>query len=228
MTFDQHLPGYRGQIKDNAVTIAEVLKDAGYNTGMVGKWHVSETQLRDDQHDWLNHQVEHPYFANINSYPTHRGFQDYYGIIYGVADYFDPFSLVNGETPIKTVPKDFYITDVFSDTAVAYVSKYAKDTKPFFMYLAYTASHWPLHALPEDIRKYENVYKVGWDSIRNARYKIMKKLKLFSDADDFLSPRQFKDKWADNPTQEWVPGPWRFMLPWSIAWTRELENSLPS
>lgn len=203
MTFDQHLPGYRGQIKDNAVTIAEVLKNAGYNTGMVGKWHVSETHLRDDQRDWLNHQVEHPYFADINSYPTHRGFQDYYGIIYGVADYFDPFSLVNGETPVNTVPKDFYITDAFSDTAVAYISKYAKDTKPFFMYLAYTAPHWPLHALPEDIKKYENVYKVGWDSIRNARYERMKKLKLFGDADDYLSPRQFNDKWADNPTLDW-------------------------
>ncbi|GHU93197.1 hypothetical protein FACS1894155_12980 [Bacteroidia bacterium] len=151
MTFDNNLPGYRGELSKNAVTIAEVLKNAGYQTGMVGKWHVSETQLRPDQRQWLAHQVYHDSFARKESYPTHRGFDDFYGIIYGVVDYFDPFSLVNGEEPVKEVPKDYYITQALSDSAVSYVSRYAKSEKPFFLYLSYTAPHWPLHALPEDI-----------------------------------------------------------------------------
>lgn len=203
MTFDEHKPGYRGQLSDNSVTVAEVLKDAGYNTGMIGKWHVAETPLRPDQREWLAHQVYHEDFADKKYYPVNKGFNDHYGIIYGVVDYFDPFSLVNGETPVRTVPKDYYITQAFSDSAVSYVNRYSKDTKPFFMYLSYTAPHWPLQALPEDIAKYENTYKVGWETIRNQRYDRMKKLKIFGDMDNFLSPRQFDDKWEDNPTKEW-------------------------
>jgi len=203
MTFNDNKPGYKGELSKNAVTIAEVLRAAGYQTGMIGKWHVSETQLRPDQREWLNHQVYHEEFARKDSYPTHRGFNDFYGVIYGVADYFDPFSLVNGEEPVKEVPKDYYITQAFSDSAVSYVNRYAKSEEPFFLYLAYTAPHWPLHALPEDIAKYEDTYKAGWEAIRDARYNRMLDKKIFGKSTDFLSPRQSNQSWAEDKTQEW-------------------------
>lgn len=204
MTFDQQLPGYRGTLSQNAVTIAEVVKQAGYNTGMIGKWHVAETPLKPDQRDWLNHKVFYDDFADKKNYPVNRGFDNHYGVIYGVVDFFDPFSLVDGEKAITSVPKDYYMTTALSDSAVAYVDRFAEKGNPFFMYLAYTAPHWPLHALPEDIAKYEDTYKVGWEAIRNRRYERMKKMGLFGkDADNFLSERFFTDKWEDNPTREW-------------------------
>ncbi|TWV13229.1 arylsulfatase [Bacteroidaceae bacterium HV4-6-C5C] len=203
MTFDDHLPGYRGTLSRDAVTIAEVLKQAGYGTCMLGKWHVAETPLRDDQRAWLNHQVYHETFSDLSNYPVNRGFDTHYGVIYGVVDYFDPFSLVEGEVPVKNVPKDYYITQALSDRAVEEVDKYSKQDKPFFMYLAYTCPHWPLQALPEDIAKYKDTYKGGWEAIRNARYERQKKMGLFSGATDFLSERQFKDKWEENTHAEW-------------------------
>lgn len=203
MTFNENLPGYRGQLTENGVTIAEVLKTAGYNTGMIGKWHVAETPLKEDQREWLAHQVYYEDFADKRCYPTQRGFDDFYGVIYGVVDYFDPFSLVNGETPIKNVPEDYYITQALSDSTVAYVDRYAKDDKPFFLYLSYTAPHWPLHALPEDIEKYKDAYTAGWDVIRKQRYDKMSELGIFGSKGTNLSPRQFTDRWADNPDREW-------------------------
>ena len=203
MTFDDHKPGYRGTMTHNGVTIAEALGSAGYNTAWVGKWHVAETPLRPDQRQWLAHQVHHDEFAPKDNYPLNRGFKDCYGTIYGVVDYFDPFSLVSGDKPVDTVPDDYYSTIALADTAVAYVNKYAASDNPFFMYLAFHCPHWPLHALPEDIKKYEDTYKCGWQAIREARYERMKKMKLFGDADDFLSPRQFSDSWDENPDKEW-------------------------
>lgn len=203
MTFDNHLPGYRGTLSHNAVTIAEVLKTAGYRTSMIGKWHVAETPLREDQRDWLNHQVFHDTFSDLENYPVNRGFDTHYGTIYGVVDYFDPFSLVEGEAPVNEVPEGYYITQSLSDRAVKEVKEYAKDERPFFMYLAYTAPHWPLQALPEDIARYEDTYKAGWEAIRNARYERQREMGLFGDQEDFLSPRQFNDRWEDNPDAEW-------------------------
>ena len=203
MTFDNHLPGYRGTLSHNAVTIAEVLKTAGYRTSMIGKWHVAETPLREDQRDWLNHQVFHDTFSDLENYPVNRGFDTHYGTIYGVVDYFDPFSLVEGETPVNEVPEGYYITQALSDRAVKEVKEYAKDERPFFMYLAYTAPHWPLQALPEDIARYEDTYKAGWEAIRNARYERQREMGLFGDQEDFLSPRQFNDRWGENPDAEW-------------------------
>ncbi|WP_287636280.1 arylsulfatase [Bacteroides sp.] len=203
MTFDDHLPGYRGTLSRNAVTIAEVLKESGYATSMVGKWHIAETPLRKDQREWLAHHVYHETYSDLCHYPVNRGFDTHYGTIYGVVDYFDPFSLVEGEVPVKEVPDGYYITQALSDRAVKEVKEYAKDDKPFFMYLAYTAPHWPLHALPEDIEKYKDTYKVGWEAIRNARYERQKQLGIFPNMDNFLSDRQFKDKWEDNPHAEW-------------------------
>ena len=203
MTFDDNQPGYRGTMTHNGVTIAEALKENGYQTAWVGKWHIAETPLRPDQRQWLAHQVQHDEFAPKDNYPINRGFQDCYGTIYGVVDYFDPFSLISGDQPVNSVPKDYYSTIALADTAVAYVNKYAETDKPFFMYLAFHCPHWPLHALPEDIEKYKDTYKDGWQAIREARYQRMKEMKLFGDADDFLSPRQFTDSWDENPTKEW-------------------------
>ena len=203
MTFDNGLPGYRGTLSRNAVTIAEVLRDAGYRTSMVGKWHIAETPLRSDQRDWLNHQVFHETFSDLSNYPVNRGFQNHYGLIYGVADYFDPFSLVEGEVPVEKVPDGFYLTQALSDRAEKEIREFADDGKPFFMYLAYTSPHWPLMALPDDIEKYKDTYKIGWEAIRNTRYERQKQLGIFGDAKDFLSDRQFRDKWEDNKDSEW-------------------------
>ena len=130
MTFDDYLPGYRGTLSRNAVTIAEVLRDAGYSTSMVGKWHVAETPLRKDQRDWLNHKVFHETFSDLCNYPVNRGFDTHYGTIYGVMDYFDPFSLVEGEVPIREVPEGYYLTQALSDRAEQEIRQYADSEKP--------------------------------------------------------------------------------------------------
>lgn len=207
MTTDRNLPGYRGRITDNAVTIAQVLKAAGYHTGMSGKWHVSNTIEQKDpkaQLDWLNHQTTNPYFSQIDQYPTHKGFEKYFGTIWGVVDYFDPFSLVSGTTPITSVPKNYYHTDAINDTAASYIHEFAKDAQPFFLYVAENAPHWPLQALPEDIAKYKDTYTVGWDAIREARYARMAKLGIIDTAQTKLSARIKSElQWKDNPDKEW-------------------------
>lgn len=207
MTTDMNLPGYRGHITDNVVTLAEVLKDAGYRTAMTGKWHVSTTIQQADkeaQLKWLNHQASHPYFSPVDQYPVNRGFEKYYGNIFGVVNFFDPFSLVNGTQPVESVPQGYYHTDALNDSAAAYVREFSKGDEPFFLYLAHTAPHWPLQALPEDISKYENTYKSGWDAIREARYKKMVELGLVDPATTALSPRMGKElSWEANPDKEW-------------------------
>jgi arylsulfatase len=203
MTFDDRLSGYRGNLTHNGVTIAEAVRTAGYQTGMIGKWHVSETPLREDQRQWLAHRAEHDEYTHRDNYPTQRGFQNFYGTIYGVVDYFDPFSLVNGEEPVRSVPKGYYSTVALADSAVAYLDRFNKSDDPFFMYLAFHSPHWPLHALPEDIKKYEDTYKVGWETIRNQRYERIKKAGIFNMTGDFLSERQFNDAWADDSTAAW-------------------------
>ncbi|MET0298777.1 MAG: arylsulfatase [Flavitalea sp.] len=207
MTTERPQPGYRGYIKENTVTIAEVLKANGYRTAMSGKWHVSNTIEQPDaksQLEWLNHKTSHPLFAPIEQYPTNRGFEKYFGNIWGVVDFFDPFSLVSGTTPITEVPKDYYHTDAINDTAVKYIREYDAGNQPFFLYVAETAPHWPLHALPEDIAKYKDTYKGGWDLIREARYKRMVEKGLIDPKTTPLSPRLNNDlSWDKNPTKEW-------------------------
>lgn len=207
MTVDRNLPGYRGHLTDNTVTLAEVLKASGYHTAMSGKWHVSNTVVQPDpkeQLKWLDHQSFHPLFSPIDQYPVNRGFEKFYGTLWGVVDYFDPFSLVNGTTPVKNVPANYYHTDAINDTAAAYIKEFSKDDKPFFIYVAENAPHWPLMALPEDIAKYKDTYKVGWEAIREARYKRMVEMRIIDSLTAPLSPRwDDKLQWTDNPDSVW-------------------------
>ena len=207
MTDAEDEPGYLGHIGSNAVTLAEVLRQAGYHTAMCGKWHVANTNglsTPQQQMDWLDHHTGHTVFAPLEQYPTSRGFEKYFGTIWGVVDYYDPFSLVSGTTPIRTVPKDYYHTDAINDTAAAYIQGYANSTQPFFLYVAENAPHWPLQALPEDIERYKNTYKVGWDSIRKARYDKMAVMGLIDPMTTPLSER-WKDSlsWDKNPDTAW-------------------------
>ena len=207
MTEDRHLPGYRGHLTDSVTTIAELLKLSGYHTAMSGKWHVSNTveQLtKEEQMKWLDHHADHPLFSPVEQYPTNRGFEKYFGNIWGVVDFFDPFSLVSGTTAIKSIPKNYYHTDAINDTAVAYIKELSKDNKPFFLYVAETAPHWPLMAPEEEIKKYISTYTIGWENIRETRYKKLIDLGLIDAAKAPLSKR-WDDSvtWQNNPDKEW-------------------------
>lgn len=205
-----HRVGISGQkgpdLSRSGVTIAEALGAAGYSTGMVGKWHLSrnpELATEADQLSWLNHQGSPgmPFSPDVQAYPAGRGFQRHYGPIWGVVDYFDPFSLVDGFDPVPSVPVNYYMTQAITDKTVEYIQDFAALDKPFFLYVAYTAPHWPLHALPEDIAKYEGAYDQGWNAIRNARYQKQLDLGLFTAESAPLPATQGSDWQALTPTQ---------------------------
>ncbi len=192
-------------LNKNAATIAEVLKANGYHTGMTGKWHLSLTKALPDKDEhlrWLAHQTDHGPFSPLENYPCNRGFEEHFGGIWGVINYFDPFSLVHNEEPIKAVPKDFYMTDYITDKSIDLIDQFSKDKKPFFLYVAHNAPHWPLHALPEDIAKYKDRYKNGWDELRKERYQRMIDLKLIDPETCKLLPNSSGKAWTDCQEKE--------------------------
>ena len=149
--FDKGFPAYRGELNRRCVTIAEALRPAGYHTWMAGKWHVGTEQ---------------------GLWPLDRGFERYYGIVRGACNYFKPGKdklLTEGNTPVAAVDDDFYTTDAFTDHAIRFVRE-QQDDAPFFLYLAYNAPHWPLHAWPKDIDRYRGKYGMGWDKLRDERH----------------------------------------------------------
>jgi len=157
--FGPQFPGYRGALNRNCVTIAEVLKSAGYATLMTGKWHLG--------------------MATKDLWPLQRGFERYYGCLAGATKYFDPehprgIWLDNTpiEKPKSTTDRRYYTTDAFTDYAIKFIDeeRRGKD-RPFFLYLAYTAAHWPLHAHDEEVAKYQGKYMIGWDKLREQRMK---------------------------------------------------------
>lgn len=193
-------------LSQNSATIAEILKENGYRTGMTGKWHLSETKELEDHEEqllWLSHRKDSSVFAPLSSYPSNRGFEEHWGVIWGVVNYFDPFSLVHNEEEIEEVPDDFYITDFISDKSVDLIDEFSKDEKPFFLYVAHTAPHWPLHALPEDIAKYEGMYDDGWDKLREERYKGLIEQGIIDPETAALAINESGKLWADNNQKEW-------------------------
>ena len=181
MVNDRGTPAFRGDLSANAMTIAEVLKGAGYSTYMSGKWHVTPWPHPGDiesKHNW----------------PRQRGFDEFYGMISGAGSFYDPRSLVLDNEYI--VPnEDYYFTDAITDYAVERINEHRGDN-PFFMYVAYTVAHWPMHALPEDIAKYKGKYDEGWDMMRERRLKKMIEMGLIPE-DTPLSER-------DSRVQPWT------------------------
>lgn len=179
---------YQGYLNKHCVTIPEVLKEEGYTTLMSGKWHVGEFQP---------------------AWPLDRGFDRYWGLISGAANYFNVTKTKNHK-PIRTMAEDneaiplptenFYMTNAITDHAIEMLEE--NKNKPFFQYVAYTAPHWPLHALPDDIEKYQGLYKKGWDRLRQKRYERMIKMGLIK-KEWLLSPRDKRAiAWEEVPDKE--------------------------
>lgn len=199
---EQMGPGYQGYLNDSCVTIAEALRPGGYRTLMSGKWHVGERRPH---------------------WPLDRGFEKYFGLISGGSNYFKldgNRQMARGNEPYKPPEEGFYITDAFTDAAVEFIGKYGRGPEPplspggsgrprpkgqgpFFLYLAYTAPHWPLHAHPEDIAKYKGKYMMGWDELRAQRHERMIDMGLV-DAKWPITPRDGRaPAWADAEHKEW-------------------------
>lgn len=176
MVNDLGYPSYQGCLNTTSVTLGEVLKMNGYNTYMSGKWHVGNRP---------------------ETLPRKRGFDRYFGLIDGAGSYFEriPYRpnqqaprLMLDDADYDPPKQGFYMTNAITDYALQFLEEEKSKKEPFFMYLAYTAPHWPLHALPEDIAKYRGKYMKGWDVLRKERFERMKKMGLL-DASCQLSPR---------------------------------------
>lgn len=171
---DLQRPAYRGRINQNCVTLGEVLGSAGYDTYLSGKWHLSSERQNKGK--------------VTDVWPNQRGFDHFYGIVGGAANYFHP--LVNVDNRQEHSPNDgsFYFTHAISDSAVSFIDRQRFDEAPMMLYVAYTAPHWPIQALQRDIDKYRDRYGAGWDVLRQKRFAKQKELGLFP-AEAVLSPR---------------------------------------
>ena len=168
MMSDSGVDGYRGELNRNCVTMAEVLKAAGYRTYMAGKWHVTRAvnpKTEAEQHNW----------------PKQRGFDRFYGTIHGAGSFYDPNSLARDNQLISPFtdpeyhPDEYYYTDAIADHSARFIREHYEEHRqePFFMYVSFTAAHWPMHAREEDIAKYRGKYDAGYDVIRASRYQKM-------------------------------------------------------
>ena len=186
MTTDLGHDGYRGDLNRNCVTIAEVLRLAGYSTYMAGKWHVTKhTGADGPKHNW----------------PRQRGFDRYFGTIQGAGSFYTPKSLTLENTPLNEYPANFFYSDAINDTTVKYIEEHSEKSagKPFFCYVAHTAPHWPLHALEEDIDKYRKRYLGGWDALRAERYARMMSMELVDKRWKLTDRDPAAKAWKDVP-----------------------------
>jgi arylsulfatase len=166
---DPGFPGYAMELADNVVTLAEVLRDAGWSTYMAGKWHLAKDSDISDagpRHSW----------------PCQRGFERFYGFLDGFTNLHHPHRLVQDNTAVDVdeYPEGYYLTDDLTDRAIEMIrsGKASDPGKPFFLYLAHGAVHAPLLAKENDVARYDGRYRAGWDALREERFARQQELGL--------------------------------------------------
>jgi len=170
---DSGVPGYRGRLNDRCVTIAEVLRGAGYFTAMSGKWHVGQSYGVVPWERGFDRSLNSP--AGGYYYPERKQ-----GRIF-----------LNGQAladDAPELPKNWYSTDLWTDFGIKFIDDARAAQKPFFLYLAYNAPHFPLQAPPDEIAKFRGKYMIGWDKLREQRHARQKELGVVDKA-WALSPR---------------------------------------
>lgn len=178
--------GYPGTLNTECLTVAEVLRGAGYATAMFGKWH-------------LVADVGRP-----GGWPIDRGFDQHWGTLAGGGSYYRPGHLVDGDqnVDVDSLPDDFYYTDAISEHAVEFLDR-GTGNQPFFLYLAYTAPHWPLHAPAQLVESYRGVFDDGWDELRARRLERLKAEGVVPDDTELSSRFDFVRPWTDVEDHDW-------------------------
>jgi arylsulfatase len=191
--FDSGFPGYRGKIRREAGTLAEMLHEIGYNSYMAGKWHVTplgETGPTGPYDGW----------------PLGRGFDRFYGFMDAETDQYAP-ELVRDNTPVPvpgTFEDGYHLTADLTSEAIRFVADHvaAKPDAPFMLWLAYGACHAPHQAPQELILDYAARFEHGWDEERERRLEAQKALGIVP-ADTALPPRNdFVQAWDDHSADE--------------------------
>ncbi len=201
MMNDRGHPGYRGDLNRHCVTIPEVLQSAGYRSYMAGKWHVTKqahAKSPADKHNW----------------PRQRGFDRFYGTIHGAGSFFDPNTLTRGNQYLSPFAdpayplaeqedETFYYTDAIADHSVRFIREHERgaEDRPFFLYVSFTAAHWPMHAREQDIAKYAGRYDAGYQAIRDARYRRMVELGVIDAASTINW--EIPEDWKETEHWEW-------------------------
>jgi arylsulfatase A-like enzyme len=191
-------PAYQGYLRSDCVTIGEVLQQYGYRTCYSGKWHASPG------FPVVGDPMAEP-GTDRNPYPLSRGFDRFYGTLAGCGNYYNPHGLMEQDRRIAADSEDFYYTDAITDKACEMISEATAASRPFFLHVCYTAPHWPLHARPDEIEVYRDLYRKGWDHFRTARHEELKGQGILSAGWD-ISPRdtESRDFFADSVArQEW-------------------------
>lgn len=190
LNFDDSPDGYPGDLSPESVTIPEALAPAGYRSYLAGKWHLSSN-------------MEEP----NASWPTRRGFDRFFGTLEGAGSFYRPRTLSRQETRIEEEAEQpgWFYTDAISDEAVGFLEDHDRDhgDDPFFLYLAYTAPHWPLHAHEEDIAKYAGRFDAGWDELRTARLDRLVEEDLLLPGTRLAERDPRVPAWDDVPDHEW-------------------------
>ncbi|NEE02440.1 arylsulfatase [Phytoactinopolyspora halotolerans] len=183
--------GYAGNLSERCVTAAEALGAAGYGTYMSGKWHLAA-------------DVENP----TSAWPTRRGFDRFYGTLAGAGSFYDPKTLTRGETDVhdaEVADPDFFYTDAITENAVRFIEDHDLDrgSDPLFLYLPYTAPHWPLHAPEGEVARYRGRFDAGWDELRTERMKRLMAQGII-DVSFTMSERDSEvPAWDDVADKEW-------------------------
>jgi len=192
LTYDMGLEGYAGDLNRRCVTIAEVLKTANYRTYLSGKWHVAKS-------------LTEP----TDSWPRQRGFDEFYGTIIGAGSFYDPSTLTRGNDNVEHEAErdpEFFYTDAINDQAVSYIRSHASEDadQPFFLYVAHTAPHWPLHAHEEDVAKYKGRFDAGWDRLREERLARLVRSGIIDPAWRLTDRDPTQPPWSEADRREWL------------------------
>lgn len=190
LTHDDGPQGYPGTINNRCVTVAEILRDDGYRTAMRGKWHLTG-QVREPNDAW----------------PTRRGFDDFYGIVAGASSYYQPVTLTRGESPAE-IDDDYYLTTALGRQAASFVTEHAAhdaddQQAPFFLYLPFTAPHWPLHAPEQVVEHYRNTFDDGWDALREQRHQRLIESGMIADTWPLSDRDDEVVAWSEVADQQW-------------------------
>ncbi len=192
---DPGFPGYAHELRDNAVTMAEVFRDHGWATLMAGKWHLTKDAHLSDA-------------APKYSWPLQRGFDRFYGILDAFTNYHQPHRLCrdNHHVAVDRYPDGYYFTDDLTDQATAMIDELraSHPTKPFFLYYAHGAPHAPLQAKPADMGAYRGRYAAGWDRARAERFERQRELGVVTPGTE-LPPRNAEPGHEVGPWDDCSP-----------------------